>query len=80
MTFCQCVCVFTYTYGSPGEHYFSADTQCFDRRRSIKDLDRQASSVSNRPTPDPRKGCQEVWPCQASQGRYQKHGLGRQIL
>lgn len=60
MTFCQCVCVFTYTYGSPGEHYFSADTQCFDRRRSIKDLDRQASSVSNRPTPDPRKGCQEV--------------------
>ena len=33
----------------------------------------------HRPTPDPRKGCQELGACQAHKGKYQKHGLGRQI-
>ena len=62
MTFCQCVCVCVgaCTCGRPDADCFSVDIHHFDRRRNIKDLDTHASSISNRPTPDPRKGCQEV--------------------
>ena len=84
MTFCQCVCVCVCVcvhlhMWKPCADYFNVDTHPFGRRRSIEHLDRQANSVSNRPTTDPRKGCQEVGPCRPPKGKYQQHGLGRQI-
>jgi len=42
-------------------------------------LGRKARCVGHRPTPDPRKGCQELGACQAHKEKYQKHGLGRSI-
>ena len=79
LSVCVCVCVCTCARGSPDADCFSVDIHHFDRRRNIKDLDTHASSISNRPTPDPRKGYQVVRGSRPSKGKYQKHGLGRKI-
>ena len=74
-----CVCVCACTCGSPDTDYFSEGTQCLGTRMSMQDLGWQASCVGLRPTADLGKIYQEVRGCRPSKGKYQKHGVGRQI-